>query len=41
MKGIWGYLRASYPGEKKRIESLARVKTLRDYEGAAAGILTK
>ncbi len=39
MKGIWRYFRASYPGEKRRIESLARVRTLQDYESLAAGIL--
>jgi len=39
MKEIWGYLGVIYPAEKKRIESLARVRTLLDYEVAVAGIL--
>lgn len=39
MKEIWSYLGLSCPGDKKRIERLSRVKTLADYEAAAAAIL--
>ena len=41
MKEIWGYLGALFPENKGRIESLARVKTLEDYEGAAAVIFAR
>lgn len=41
MKEIWHYLVASRPGDRKRIEGIARVNTLLDYEVAVAGILRR